>query len=281
MTAGSLELPPAPLPVLAAPGAEPRVALRYRLAVGETLRFATRVQQTTLLRSDKTCPAPGAPPRPAHTITSTIPVSYGLDLVTRVVRAEARSLALETRFEKVSLTLPPSLAGQQALITASLQGTAFTTELTPEGQVRRFQLTQLTGQPLWDDLQRMKTPLGHLQPVFPAEAVGRGARWREVRVLQLDEASGRITARYETDAEVASLGTGPKGTAEVRLVTLIQVDGKVVGQPYQGSGRVTGTLTLDLRRGVAVAATAESRVCASVMGRLSENVTRYEQTLVP
>jgi hypothetical protein len=281
MTEGTLELPAAQPAVLVTPGSDPRVVLRYRLTTGDTLRYATRVRQTTVLRSDKTCPAPDAPHPATRTVTSTLPVQYGLDLVTRVIRAEGPLLALETRFEKVSLSLPPSLGSQQAVITAALEATGFTTEMTPEGQVRRFKLSQLTSRPLWDDLQRLRTPLGHLQPAFPVAAVGQGARWRDTRTLSLRETSGNLTARYDTDAEVVSLRPGEAGQAEVRLVTRITVDGKVMGQPYQGSGQATGQVTLDLRRGVAVKATAESRACAAVMGRSSENVTAYEQTLVP
>jgi hypothetical protein len=274
---------PAPQPLsLVAPGIEPRAQLRYRLVGGETHTWTTRVVQTTYVRNEKVCPAPGAPHQITHGATSTMPVRYTLDLVTRVTAADESRVTLDSSFARVSLSLPPPLTSQEKLIASLLGQASFTTEMTTDGHVRRFKLSQVSGRALWSDLEQLKTPLGHLQPVFPALPVGQGARWRQLRRLPVRETSGELVATYTTEYEVTAIhGAAQPPTIELRTTTDVAIEGKLMTQPYQGRGRIVGRSTLDLRRGLILTASAETNVCTAVMGRSSENQSTYTQTLKP
>ncbi|MFH2007469.1 MAG: hypothetical protein ABI333_12865 [bacterium] len=270
--------PPGPVTVVQA-GVAPRLKLRYRLKEGETLVWHSFIRQVTEVRKEKQCPAPGAK-LPPHKAVRTIPMSYRVDIISKVDSADDTTYDLSSRFANVTMSLPPALTSREQLLKTVIGNISYTTRMTHQGRIQRFQLGKLTTAGLRELQKRLRAPLGHLQPVLPDEAVGVGAQWVHLRTLPLLQPGGRIDATYETRYKLTALPTAAgKQVVSLAASTRMTLTGNLMGHPFQGRGTGESRLLLDARRGVLRSARGSSHICSAVLERSSTNRTSFEQTL--
>lgn len=276
-----LDMPPPPALELSTQGAEPRRELRYLLQEGDLVVWDAEVSQRTELRSEKACGPPDAPAGSLRPPQQTIALSYRLQVASRVSSALPKRFSLETTFRNVRLTLPPGLADQSELMTSLVQSASYVTSLTRTGRVESFHLGKLTGLSMKSMLDRLRSPLGMVQPVLPEPAVGSGATWRQVHRLSLPQPGGKVDAVYVTTYKLTRLGVaGSAATAQLQFSTAVKLDGQVMGEAYQGQGRGQGRVVLDATLGLLRSASGQMSICTSVMGKSSTTHTRYSQTLL-
>ncbi len=270
---------PAPLVVQKA-GATPRLTLRYRFSNNDKLVWRTTMEQLTHVRSEKRCPADlrtklrGAKVR-------TIPVRYGVDLATTVTRAPDGLYQLDTRLANVTMNLPSALTKQRQLLLKVLSGLRYTRRMSSRGQITRFAFGKMTPKSLLNLSTRLKAPLGHLQPMLPAAPVGVGAVWQHRRQHPLLQPGGRIDAIYLTQYRLTAIRMqGGAQVVDIEMTTKVQMKGKVMGNPFTGSGSGSAQLTLDAVRGVVRVSKGDLWICSAVKDRTSTNRTAFSQTLL-
>lgn len=270
--------PPAPLEV-ASLGAEPRHSLRYLFNAGDTLVWEAEVAQRTELRSEKICPPLNAPQGSLSRPEQTIPLGYKVRVLSQVTSAPRDRFTLRTRFDRVRLTLPPSLTDQRSLMESLVGNTSYTVTVNRRGRVESFVLGKLTGVSAKHLLDRMRSPLGVVQPVLPDPAVGVGATWRYVHRLALPQPGGQVNAVYASMYQLSKLrGEGRDALATIQVSTTINLEGKVMGEEYSGRGLGTSRLELDVATGLVRTIEGEMKICTVVLGRSSTNYTRFGQT---
>jgi hypothetical protein len=262
------------------PGSEPRQSLRYRLRKNEQLTWQTRIQQRTVLRAEKKCPAPETSEASRRPPRQTLRLGYQLHVVTRVRAAMPDLLVLQTGFSNARLTLPPSLTDQRRLLTSLVENTRYRTRMTRQGHVRLFELGRLASSDLKAELKRLRSPLSALQPVLPGPAVGPGASWRQRRQITMVEPGGKITATYLTRYRLHRLVPAAAPAQAVLQVTgTVRLQGTLMGETFSGRGRSRSRVLLDLRRGLMLSARGKTRVCSAVLGQTSTNHTTFSQKL--
>jgi hypothetical protein len=264
---------------MTAQGAEPRVTLRYRLRAGEQLTWQAAIEQRNELRTEKQCPAPGAKParRKPH---RTLRLGYQVNVVTRVHKSLPQLVDLQTEFQDIQLTLPPSLSDQRDLLTSLVRNTRYRTRMSRRGQIHLFELGRLAGSDLKAELKRLRSPLTAMQPILPAEAVGTGAAWKHLRRVALSEPGGKVTASYATSYRIEKMiPAGKPAQAVLRVTTSIRLKGTLMGESFEGSGRTRSRIVIDTRRGLVLSARGNTRVCSAVMEQTSTNHTSFSQKL--
>ncbi|MDY0001556.1 MAG: hypothetical protein RBU30_09700 [Polyangia bacterium] len=276
-----LEMPQPPRIALASPGDEPRRALRYRLFEGDLLVWDAQVIQRTELRNEKSCPPVTSPTSAWTPPLQTIPLTYRVQVTSRVTSSLPERLTLETRFHKARLELPPGLSDQSSLLTSLLESASYVVTLSRTGRTESFLLGKLTGVTMKSVLDRLRTPLGMVQPLLPEPPVGAGASWSQDHRLALLQPGGRVNSHYQVSYGLTRpSGQENESSVHVKISTKVTLDGQVMGETYQGQGLGQGRLELDPERGFLRSASGEMTVCTSVMGRSSRTHTRYSQTFL-
>lgn len=276
-----LDMPTPPALELSSPGVEPRSTLRYRLGEGDVAVWEARVSQRTELRTEKACTPLDRPGGSSVPPLQTLPLHFAVQLASQVSTALPDRFTLETRFRKVRLTLPPGLADQSELITSLMLDASYQVTMTRTGRVQSFLLGKLSGVGMRSLLERLRTPLGMVQPVLPEPAVGIGASWRQRHQLVVPQAGGKVDALYVTTYRLLALsGEGAAPSAQLGFSTTVRLEGQVMGEAFRGQGSGKGRVALDTRRGLLRSATGEMTICTSVMGRTSTSSTQYSQVLL-
>ncbi len=208
---------------LTSPGAAPRRLLRYRFAAGERLRYRMKSR-----RKISRLPAPLEPVR--------------LVLSVQTERARGSRALVRWRVERV-------ISGSPRLLGLSLW-----METSDRGEITR--VSRLPPAPGGAPASGAKgAPLGQslrqLLLAWPAEPVGVGATWTQVRDLILVPSMGggiraRIEARYRVE-RVKGCGQGRCVSLSVRSdLRLSQRAGRV---KILGTGSGVGRVLFDLSRG--------------------------------
>ena len=271
---------PGPVQVTAQ-GQAPQVTLRYRLRAGEQLTWQAAIEQRNELRTEKQCPASGAEPERRKPPHRTLRLGYQVNVVTRVRKALPQLVDLQTEFQDVQLTLPPSLSDQRDLLTSLVRNTRYRTRMSRRGQIHLFELERLTGSNLKAELKQLRSPLTAMQPILPTEAVGAGAAWKHQRRVALSEPGGKVTAIYATSYRLEKMiPAGKPAQAVMRVTTSIRLQGTLMGESFEGSGRTRSRIVIDTRRGLMLSARGSTRVCSAVMGQTSTNHTTFSQKLL-
>ncbi len=276
----TLVKPDQPTPfVLVKAGATPRLTLRYRFHSDDKLVWRTTMNQETHVRNEKRCPT-DPKTKLRGTTVRTIPMRYGVDLITTVTQAPDDLYQLDTRMAKVTMSLPSALASHRQLMLKVLSGLRYTRRMSRRGLVTRFAFGKMTPKSLVKLSKRLKAPLNHLQPMLPAAPVGVGAVWRHRREHPLTQPGGRINAIYLTQYQLTAIrDQDGVQVANIQMTTRVKMTGKVMGVPFTGGGSGSAKLTLDAVRGVIRAAQGNLLICSAVKDRTSTNRTVFTQTL--
>lgn len=206
---------PAAVVTVHSTGSAPRVALRYRFRVGETLTY-----RMTSKRRISGLPSPEKP--------------VTIHLSAHTVRVRKHRARLRWRVERV-------VSGS-----TRLRGLALWVETSDRGEISAVR----RGRPA-----PPKSSLGQsvrqLFVAWPAVAVGPGARWTQRRDLILAPSTGdgfrtKVEARYRFE-RIAPCGQGRCAYLSVRTSLLLTHQAGRVR--VQGKGSGVGRVVFDLRRG--------------------------------
>ncbi len=207
---------PAPEVTVQGLGEAPRTRLRYRFRVGETLHY-----RMTSHRKISGLPGPSAP------------VKVRLSALTEQV--QGRRARLRWRVEHVS-------SGS-----ARLRGLSLYVQTTDRGEIStvgRSRPGPKSAVPLGQSVRQLFL-------AWPAEAVGPGARWTQVRKLLLAPSTkggirARVEARYKLERVVPC---GQSTCAHLSVSTSVKLSHKAGRVKILGNGSGSGRVVFDLRRG--------------------------------
>lgn len=220
--------------VLLDAGAEPRTELRLMIApsCGEITTF-TQVQEVFQSLDGATTPSAGPIGNVIEMATSATPNGDDYDVRAEVISAAA---APDT---------PPAVAAGLDAQLASLVGLTTVTTMTDRG-VQLPGTTRVEGGEALGPLRETVEAVAQTQSPLPVEAVGVGARWETVGVVDVQ---GLMVTTTTTTEVVAIEGTivdlTVTGTQDVAIGSIMRVQG-TSAEVTEWTSTTTGSITLDL-----------------------------------
>jgi hypothetical protein len=233
----------------------PSVALRFRYAQGQRLRYAVRSNQN------------------AQGLASTI--SQTLEMETQQVQPDgsAAQRARTLAFTMESGALPQQ---QRQLLQQAMMGAVFQYRVDARGRVLSRQPVQgLSGSLTELGDQVWQTVEGSI-PALPEAPVPVGASWNDSKQVRFALGAARLAMRIDLTYTLREMRRTPQGNTAVIGVAMNLTVTQGVGAPnvtVSGSGRATGEVLFLVDRGVVQRASSNLNLDVNFTSRGSQRQT--------
>lgn len=245
------------------------VQLRYRWRPGLTAVYQGKLEQLTVA------------PRPLGAFQ----VAYDFRIRQRARRVENDKVSLGVSLEDIQIRYPASIRAKAAEVVRKLMNIRFSLAMSPAGKILGFKTERKVSGAHSRAVQQVSESVARLNPQYPAEPVGPGARWEQTNVFPVLQGPGSAGEPLKSTVVVVytleRFVKHHRGEAAViKFVSRVTLKGKTMGHDVKGSGAGHGNTLVLVDSGLAVKHKGRVKVSTELKEYQSTNTTRLTMNLL-